>query len=303
MPSCLGNFTILRYLNLAYNRLNSRLPANLGSLQDLIEFNVSSNSLSGHIPLELGNLKAVTLIDLSKNDFSGKIPSTLGLAELINLSLAHNRLEGPIPDSFGKLLALEFLDLSYNNLTGEIPKSLEALVYLKYMNFSFNKLIGYVVLRLRKTKKNASQADVSLVKEHERISYYELEHATEGFDKSNLLGTGSFSMVYKGILKDGTLLAAKVFNVQLDGAFKSFDTECEILRNLRHRNLTKVITMLEYMPNGTLDKRLYSHNLFLNLFQRLDIMIDVASAMDYLHNGYSTPVVHCDLKPSNVLLD
>ncbi|WMV32103.1 hypothetical protein MTR67_025488 [Solanum verrucosum] len=89
--------------------------------------------------------------------------------------------------------------------------------------------------------------------------------------------------------------------------------ECGILRNLRHRNLTKVITscsnldfkalVLEYMPNGTLDKWLYSHNLFLNLLQRLDIMIDVASAMDYLHNGYSTPIVHCDLKPSNALLD
>ncbi|KAK6786040.1 hypothetical protein RDI58_014565 [Solanum bulbocastanum] len=120
-------------------------------------------------------------------------------------------------------------------------------------------------------------------------------------------------MVYKGILKDGIIFAAKVFNVQLEGAFKSFDTECEILRNLRHRNLTKVITscsnldfkalVLEYMPNGTLDKWLYSHNLFLNLLQRLDIMIDVASAMDYLHNGYLMPVVHCDLKPSNVLLD
>ncbi|TMW85694.1 hypothetical protein EJD97_022703, partial [Solanum chilense] len=85
------------------------------------------------------------------------------------------------------------------------------------------------------------------------------------------------------------------------------------LQNLRHKNLTKVITsccnldfkalVLEYMPNGTLDKWLYFHNLFLNLLQRLDIMIDVASAMDYLHNGYSTPVVHCDLKPSNMLLD
>jgi len=154
---------------------------------------------------------------------------------------------------------------------------------------------------------------VSPAKGYERISYYELEQATEGFNESNLLGNGSFSMVYKGVLKDGTLFAAKVFNVQLEGVFKSFDTECEILRNLRHRNLTKVITscsnldfkalVLEYMPNGTLDKWLYSHNLFLNLLQRLAIMIDVASAMDYLHNGYSTPVVHCDLKPSNVLLD
>ncbi|XP_049371449.1 receptor kinase-like protein Xa21 [Solanum verrucosum] len=86
-----------------------------------------------------------------------------------------------------------------------------------------------------------------------------------------------------------------------------------MLRNLRHRNLTKVITscsnphfkslVLEYMPNGTLEKWLYNHNFFLDMLQRLSIMIDVASAIDYLHNGYSTPVVHCDLKPSNILLD
>ncbi|XP_019261201.1 PREDICTED: probable LRR receptor-like serine/threonine-protein kinase At3g47570 [Nicotiana attenuata] len=120
-------------------------------------------------------------------------------------------------------------------------------------------------------------------------------------------------MVYIGIHKDGTLLAAKVFNVQLEGAFKSFDTECEMLRNLRHRNLTEVITscstpdfkalVLEYMANGTFEKWLYSHNLFLDMLQRLDKMINIASAMDHLHNDYSTPVVHCDLKPSNVLLD
>ncbi|XP_070021981.1 probable LRR receptor-like serine/threonine-protein kinase At3g47570 [Nicotiana sylvestris] len=90
----------------------------------------------------------------------------------------------------------------------------------------------------KKKKKNSGQADVSLVKEHERISYYELEQAIEGFGESNLLGNGSFSMVHKGYLR-----------------------------------------------------------------MRLNIMIDVASAMDYLHNGYSTPVVHCDLKPNNVLLD
>ncbi|XP_060177716.1 receptor kinase-like protein Xa21 [Lycium barbarum] len=299
-----------------------------GVLHDLREFNISSNLLSGKIP-EIGNLKVASLIDLSKNNFYGKIPSTLGgLDKLIKLSQAHNRLDGPIPNSFGKMLALEFLYLCYNNLSGEIPKLLDALVYLKYLNISFNELNGeipmvgpfanataitYVFVRLQKTKKNTGQTDVSLVKEHERISYYELEYGIEVFDESNLLGNGSFRRVYKGILKDGTLFAAKVLNVQLEGGFKSFDTECEILRNLHHRNLTKVITscsnhdfkalVLEYMPNRTLDKSLYSHNLFLNLLQTLDIMIDVASTVDYLHNCYLTPVVHCDLKPSNVLLD
>ncbi|XP_059295668.1 receptor kinase-like protein Xa21 [Lycium ferocissimum] len=343
VPPCLGNVTSLRYLFLAYNRLNSRLPASLGSLQDLIEFDVSSNFLSGKIPQEIGNLKAAILIDLSKNKFSGNIPSTLGgLDKLINLSLAHNRLDGPIPNSFGKMLALEFLDLCYNNLSGEIPKSLEALVYLKYLNFSFNKLSGEIPTGgyfanttsqsflsndalcgdsrfnvkpcvIQSSMRKKVKRRCVFVKGHERISYYELEQATNGFDESNLLGNGSFSMVYKGILKDGTLFAVKVFNVQLEGAFNNFDTECEILRNLRHRNLIKVITScsnpdfkalaLEYMPNGTLDKWLYSHNLFMNLLQRLDIMIDVGSAMDYLHNGCSIPVVHSDLKPNNVLLD
>ncbi|PHT91128.1 hypothetical protein T459_06241 [Capsicum annuum] len=123
----------------------------------------------------------------------------------------------------------------------------------------------------------------------------------------------SFGSVYKGILGCGTAIAVKVFNLQLDAAFKSFDSECEVLRSLRHRNLVKVITscsnldfkvlVLEYMPNGSLEKYLYSHNFFLDTKQRQSIMIDVACALEYLHHGCSLPVIHCDVKPSNVLRD
>ena len=147
----------------------------------------------------------------------------------------------------------------------------------------------------------------------ERISYFELLRATNGYNESNLLGAGNFGYAYRGTLDDGRAVAVKVFNLQVDGAFKSFDVECEVLRNLRHRNLTRVISscstpefkalVLEFMPNGSLEKWLYSHNYFPNLMQRLDILIDVACALQYLHCEYSTPVIHCDLKPSNVLLD
>ncbi|XP_012855512.1 PREDICTED: probable LRR receptor-like serine/threonine-protein kinase At3g47570, partial [Erythranthe guttata] len=147
----------------------------------------------------------------------------------------------------------------------------------------------------------------------ERISYYELLQATEQFSETNLLGVGSFGSVYKAALRDGKIFAVKVFNALSEAASKSFEVECEVLRNIRHRNLTKVISscsnedfkalVLEYMPNGNLEKWLYSHNYCLDLMQRLNIMIDAACALEYLHHGYSTLIVHCDLKPSNVLLD
>ncbi|RVW59898.1 Receptor kinase-like protein Xa21 [Vitis vinifera] len=119
------------------------------------------------------------------------------------------------------------------------------------------------------------------------ISQQELLYATSYFCEDNLIGKGSLGM--------------------------SFEVECEVMWNIRHRNLAKIINscsnldfkalVLEYMPNGSLEKWLYSHNYYLDFFQRLKIMIDVASGLEYLHHDYSNPVVHCDLKPSNVLLD
>lgn len=57
------------------------------------------------------------------------------------------------------------------------------------------------------------------------------------------------------------------------------------------------------MPNGNLENWLYSQNNYLDVLQRINIMIDVASALEYLHHGLTTTIVHSDLKPSNVLLD
>ncbi|PHT82715.1 hypothetical protein T459_11158 [Capsicum annuum] len=168
-------------------------------------------------------------------------------------------------------------------------------------------------IRNRRGKQAPQQADSLSTVTRERISYYELLQATDDLSKSNLIGSGSFGSAYKGVLRSRTAIAIKVFNLQLDAAFKSFDTECEVLCSLHHRNLVKVITtcsnldfkalVLEYMPNGSLEKYLYSHNYFLDIMQRLRIMIDVACALEYLHHGCSSPVIHCDVKPSNVFLD
>ncbi|KAM7515173.1 hypothetical protein LguiA_004756 [Lonicera macranthoides] len=123
---------------------------------------------------------------------------------------------------------------------------------------------------------------------------------------------GGVGSVYKRTL-DVVNVVVKVFNLQLEKAFKSFDVECEVLRNIRHCNLTKIVSscsnldflslLLEYMPNGSLEKWLYPHNYCLTILEQLNIMINVAFALEYLHHGQRMPIIHCDLKPNNILLD
>ncbi|XP_059428562.1 probable LRR receptor-like serine/threonine-protein kinase At3g47570 [Corylus avellana] len=135
----------------------------------------------------------------------------------------------------------------------------------------------------------------------------------------------SFGSVYKRVLSsNGAIIAVKVLNLQQRGGSKSFINECNVLRSLRHRNLLKVITacssidhqgndfkslVFEFMSNGSLDEWLHAiedeqHQCKrLSFIQRLDIAMDVAYALQYLHLHCQTPIIHCDLKPSNVLLN
>ncbi|CAN1139530.1 Probable LRR receptor-like serine/threonine-protein kinase At3g47570 [Linum perenne] len=116
---------------------------------------------------------------------------------------------------------------------------------------------------------------------------------------------------------DQTPVAVKVLDLRKNKAHKSLVAECNALKNARHRNLVRVLTycssldhkgndfkalVFEFMPNGSIDDWLHSGR-NLSLVQRLNILVDVASALHYLHDLCETPIVHCDLKPSNILLD
>lgn len=215
------------------------------------------------------------------------------------------------------------------------PKTGESKRGLKLMIGLLTGLLGLVLImsflvsnRLRRVKREPSQTSVSSKDLIFNVSYNSLFKATGGFSSSNLIGTGGFGAVYKGILDhDEAVVAVKVIQQHQRGAAKSFKAECEALRNIRHRNLVKVLTACssadyqgndfkalayEFMPNGSLESWLHPVPTpdeindvlrILSLPQRLNIAIDVASALDYLHHHCHKPIVHCDLKASNILLD
>ncbi|KAL2538990.1 putative LRR receptor-like serine/threonine-protein kinase [Forsythia ovata] len=340
IPTCLGELKSFRRLYLDSNKLESTVPLNLWNLKDLLELNLSSNRLRGSLPSEIKNLKIVNKLDLSQNQLSGDIPISVGgMQSLVSVSFTHNKFQGSIPESLGNMRSLESLDLSYNNFSGLIPKSLETLNYLQYFDVSNNRLEGEIpvgglfanftaqsflqnfALRLkdlsqrrrRKSYRQLPKSEISLGVAWRWISYQELREATNAFSETNILGSGSFGSVYKGTLSDGLDVAAKIFNLQSERVTKSFDIESQVLRTIHHRNLIKTIgccsntefkaLILEYMPNGSLEKWLYSHNYILDMLKRLNIATDVALALEYLHHGLPFTVLHCDLKPSNVLLD
>ncbi|XP_030958703.1 probable LRR receptor-like serine/threonine-protein kinase At3g47570 [Quercus lobata] len=347
----------LEMLVLARTALNGSIPKQIFELPQLKFLLLANNSLSGFLPNEFGHLRQLEIMDISGNELSGNIPAiTKRYSILQRLNIARNRITGSIPKSLENLAALESLNLSSNNLSGQIPTELEnhnalqiklrvttcvtktktnsdLVLKVIIQTSSFIVLVcalclvcAVITKKKRKTINNESSSS-ELKGLPPRLSYSEIQLATNGFLTTNLIRRGAFGSVYRAVFSTGesgihTTVAVKVLDLTQSKASKSFDAECEALRNIQHQNLVKVFTScssidhtgaefkalaMEFMSIGNLDKWLYPEDVecgsTLTLTQRLNIAIDVASALDHLHHDFDPPVVHCDLKPGNVLLD
>lgn len=147
------------------------------------------------------------------------------------------------------------------------------------------------------------------------IGYQELMRATSNFSPDNLVGKGGSSRVYKGCLPDGKELAVKTLKPS-DDALQEFISEVEIITSLHHKNIislfgfcfenTNLILVYDFLSRGSLEETLHGEKENKNVLtwlERYKIAVGVAEALDYLHGGGSSqPVIHRDVKSSNILL-
>uniref|UniRef100_A0A0E0JE59 Receptor kinase-like protein Xa21 n=1 Tax=Oryza punctata TaxID=4537 RepID=A0A0E0JE59_ORYPU len=346
IPDSIGNCQVLESLLLDKNSFEGSIPQSLTNLKGLNILNLTMNKLFGRIPDSIGRIGNLQQLFLAQNNFSGPIPATLqNLTMLWKLDVSFNNLQGEVPDE-GVFKNLTYASVAGNdNLCGGIPQLHLApcpIIDASKNNKRWHKslkialpITGSILLLVSATvliqfcrklnRRQNSQATFSGTDEHyHRVSYYALARGSNEFSEGNLLGKGSYGSVYRCTLEDeGAIVAVKVFNLQQSGSAKSFEVECEALRRVRHRCLTKIITccssinpqgqefkalVFEYMPNGSLDGWLHpvsgnpTSSNTLSLSQRLSIAVDILDALDYLHNHCQPPIIHCDLKPSNILL-
>ncbi|KAL2518013.1 putative L-type lectin-domain containing receptor kinase S.5 [Abeliophyllum distichum] len=147
-----------------------------------------------------------------------------------------------------------------------------------------------------------------------KFTYKELSKATHNFSKENLLGTGGFGSVYKGVLSKSDYpspIAVKKINATSSQGEREYLAEISTIGRLRHKNLVQLhgwchdreqlLLIYEFMPHGSLDR--YIGREYLDWKIRYKILSGLASVLLYLHEECGNPVVHRDVKPNNVMLD
>lgn len=264
--------------NSLHRSLNANMGAfNLKMLESI---DLSWNRISGNIPTIFGVFESISSLNLSRNSFGGPIPKSLGeLITLDFMDLSHNNLSGAIPKSLEALSHLQYLNLSVNNLSGEIPsrgpfenftatsflengalcgqanfqvppcrshgpwnsKSASLLKYILPTLASAAILVALIRMMMKNRRCNERTCEHLVPEVDQIISYEGLCQATDDFSEANIIGVGGFGSVFKGILNDKFTVAIKVLNLQLEGALAHFNAEFVALRNVRHRNLVKLI--------------------------------------------------------------
>ncbi|KAK6130786.1 hypothetical protein DH2020_035474 [Rehmannia glutinosa] len=320
IPSEIGNLRRLNLLNLQNNELSSSIPESISLLKFLNVLDLSSNRLTGKVPESLAKLLPNSL-NFSNNHLSGEIPfkfikggvleSFSGNPKLcVPPNLATSRPNFPIcPHDYNR----KKLNVIWAIVISLAIVTLGTILFLKRW-LNKNK-------EVYENEDTMSSSFFSYdVKSFHRLSFDQREIIDAMVDK-NIVGYGGSGTVYKIDLNNGETIAVKklwsknVKNVNDDQLTldKELKTEVETLGSVRHKNIVKLycyfssldcsLLVYEYMPNGNLWDGLHRGNVFLDWPIRHQIALGVAQGLAYLHHDLMPPIIHRDIKSTNILLD
>uniref|UniRef100_A0A0D9WMQ2 non-specific serine/threonine protein kinase n=1 Tax=Leersia perrieri TaxID=77586 RepID=A0A0D9WMQ2_9ORYZ len=323
IPTSIIGCVTLEYINLSRNALQGSLPTSIGKLPNLHVLDFSFNGLTGILPLSLQASPALRYANFSYNKFSGEVSGKGSFMNFTNESFIGN------PGLCGPFAGMPRCNQRRRHGHLGLLYCIIIVVVVAIVVVAIVSALAWTRLKLTTISisphlSNAATTMDERNSKHTRISYRELINMTDGFSEANLIGKGGCSHVYKGILHDGMVVAVKVLCLQGSGNQNatscSFERECRVLKSIRHRNIIRVITVcstpdfkavvLPFMPNGSLDGLIHpppggkpAVEQLLDLELLLSIAGNIADGMAYLHHHAPFKIVHCDLKPSNVLLD
>ncbi|KAM5565591.1 receptor-like protein kinase 5 [Rosa sericea] len=322
LPTQIIAWGSLTTLDLSRNELSGYIPTAIGSLPDLLYLDLSGNKFSGQIPSELSHLRLNSL-NLSSNELSGKIPDVFDNLAYENSFLNNSNLcaNSPIlnlPSCYTKIH-------SSHKLSSRV---LAMILVLSIVVFLVAVLLTFFVVRDYRRKKRGHDLATWKLTSFQRLDFTEF-NVLSNLTDTNLIGSGGSGKVYRVSTNCPREFVAvkRIWNSkELDQKLeKEFNAEVEILGTIRHSNIVKLLCCIssenskllvyEYMENHSLDKWLHgkktrimagmtlAQHVVLDWPKRLEIAIGAAQGLYYMHHECSPPVIHRDVKSSNILLD
>uniref|UniRef100_O65440-2 Isoform 2 of Leucine-rich repeat receptor-like serine/threonine-protein kinase BAM3 n=1 Tax=Arabidopsis thaliana TaxID=3702 RepID=O65440-2 len=314
-PPEFGDCMSLTYLDLSHNQISGQIPVQISQIRILNYLNVSWNSFNQSLPNELGYMKSLTSADFSHNNFSGSVPTSGQFSYFNNTSFLGNPFlcgfsSNPCNGSQNQSQS-QLLNQNNARSRGEISAKFKLFFGLGLLGF-FLVFVVLAVVKNRRMRKN--NPNLWKLIGFQKLGFRS-EHILECVKENHVIGKGGRGIVYKGVMPNGEEVAVKKLLTITKGSShdNGLAAEIQTLGRIRHRNIVRLLAfcsnkdvnllVYEYMPNGSLGEVLHGKaGVFLKWETRLQIALEAAKGLCYLHHDCSPLIIHRDVKSNNILL-
>nr|ACM89577.1 leucine-rich repeat family protein / protein kinase family protein [Glycine max] len=316
----------LKHLLFDHNQLEGGIPVSLSTVSTLEVVRFDKNALTGGVPANLSKLGNLSEI-LANNPLcreSGASEKSYCTVPVPNPSFYSTPPNNCSPSSCGSdQVSREPKGSKSSSHVGVIVGAVVAVVVFVVLAFFAGRYALRQKTRARRSselnpfanwEQNTNSGTAPQLKGARWFSFDDLRKYSTNFSETNTIGSGGYGKVYQGTLPSGELVAIKrAAKESMQGAVE-FKTEIELLSRVHHKNLVGLVgfcfekgeqmLVYEHIPNGTLmDSLSGKSGIWMDWIRRLKVALGAARGLAYLHELADPPIIHRDIKSSNILLD